>query len=337
MKYQQEKEILAQMQLLNDLVQNQDKQIQELKKQVAGVDEEEEKLRDECLKADLKAFHSRPKWERVQVYKNDDEYTQEWLEHWEEDPRLLKYRENRDGKSESDTTEPKPKSKPKSKSEPKPKSKPKRISEQREEVKGYVEQGYSLTDIETFTGVDNSTISVWINKFKWNRNLRDGTDRAVSSLPSKYITKDIASMEVTSERRVEWEPFVNEEKLIAWFKENNVIDEESEMWQKDVASEYAAYVGLDNISQDIESYDQMTKCSRLSERYYQKLGNVIRSLIKQEVLHKETGTLRSWQTYGDVLDEDGEPVIGDDGYILQELKGRASRMNILYLNLEMVQ
>ena len=104
MKYRQEKEILAQMQLLNDLVQSQDKKIQELQKQAAGVDEQEEKLRDECLAADLKAFHSRPKWERVQVYKNDDEYTQEWLEHWEEDPRLLKYRENRDGK----TTELKP-------------------------------------------------------------------------------------------------------------------------------------------------------------------------------------------------------------------------------------
>ncbi len=333
MKYSEQRELIAQMQLLNDRLDQQDQkhaeEIRELKLQFAGVDEEEEKLKADCLEADLKAFHSRPKWERVQHYKNDDEYTQEWLEHWEEDPRLLKYRQNRD---EESATEPKPKSKPQPKPKPKSKPKPIRTKSLHKMVKEYAQQGYSLKDIEELTGIDSSTVSEWIIKFEWERGLPRGKTWAVSRLGTNNGV--IPSLEVTSGSSVVWDSFVTKENLIAWFKENNVIDEESEMWQKDVASEFAAYVGFDNIHYDMESHEQVSRCGSLSRRYYQKLGKVITPLIKEGVLHKEIGVRKTWQAYEDVKDEEGEPVLDDSGFVVQELLPRATRMNILYLNME---
>ena len=72
---------------------------------VLGIDEEEEKLKEDCLKEDLKAFLKLRRWDRDQIAKDEKDYEEKWVERWEEDPRLVNYRENRDGKA--DTIKPK--------------------------------------------------------------------------------------------------------------------------------------------------------------------------------------------------------------------------------------
>jgi hypothetical protein len=335
MKYSEQRELQAQIQLLNDRLDQQDQkhaeEMRELKLQFAGVDEEEEKLKADCLETDLKAFHSRPKWERVQHYKNDEEYTQEWLEHWEDDPRLLKYRENRDGKS---ATEPKPKSEFTRKSEQR--IEPKRREDVQQEVKLLVEDGMCLTDIEELTGVHHTTVCQWIQNFKWDRNLPEGLDRGISRLHGALL--DPSLMDVNDTSRVVWGKYVNEPKVIEWFKENNVIDQESEKWQIEVAVGFAGFVGLDNIKEDIEGKDQIKSFGYLSSKYYKKLAKVIIKLVKRGVLHKAEGRRGSaWINYEDVLDEYGEPVLDHNGNVVQQEELRCARMNLLHLNLEMVQ
>lgn len=337
MKYTEAKELQAQIQLLNDIVQaqnitqlNQDKKIQELEKQAAGVDEQEEKLRDECLEADLKSWNGLPK--QLRHYRNQDEFEKEWVAIWEEDPRLLEYREKK-----VETALPTP-TKPKSDTIHKrkhPTGDPKRIVVVRKEVQHLVGQGYSFKDIGTLTGVGKSTISNWTRKYGWDRNLPDGAVTGKTRLAPLDVVeaKQIPLITSPSKLRMVWKDVVNEEKIISWFKENNVTDEDSEMWNKDIAAQYAAYVGLDEISRDIASNDRIGNCSSMSNKYYNKLGKVNAVLVGQGVLNKTLGHTNTWQVYGDVLGEDGEPVIGDDGYVLQELKPRASRMNIFYLNL----
>lgn len=335
MKYKEEKDLLAQMQLLTDRLDQQDQkhaaEIRELKAQFLEVDEEEEKLKADCLEADLKAFHSRPKWERVSAYKNDEEYTQEWLEHWEDDPRLLKYRENRDGKS---ATETKPKSKPKSKPNTELTRKSKRIGDLQQEVKVLVEKGYPITDVEELTGIHYSTVARWIQKFGWDRNLPAGVIHPQTRLQGR---RHIPSLDVHDTEHVQWQEYINEEKVIEWFLVNNVTDSVSEMWQIDVAVDYAGFVGLDKIQEDIEGKGQVNQFAHLSSRYYKKLRKVIVPLIKRGVINKTVGIRQSWVVYEDVKDEDGELVYDDNGFVMQDRELRSAKMNLLHLNLETIQ
>tara|TARA_R110002020_G_scaffold376890_2_gene587976 strand:+ start:430 stop:1374 length:945 start_codon:yes stop_codon:yes gene_type:complete len=314
MKYRQEKEILAQMQLLNDLVQSQDEKIQELQKQAAGVDEEEEKLKADCLEADLKAFHSRPKWERVQVYKNDDEYTQEWLEHWEEDPRLLKYRENRDGK----TTELKPQKE--------------EIEEEyldiHQDVRELLEKGHTYAQISKATGVSLSTIGVWKKRFGWKK-------KSVSEV-RKLVNQNLKPYKMSGQR-ANWHNVMDTKRIKKFFIENKVYSENTRLDSLEVASQYAESVGLDDISQEINRYWKVNDLRGKTLNYYKELQVRLNILATEGVLVKYLLQTNAWTTYVDVLDEDGEPVIGDDGVVETELQGRCKSINTWYMNKEDIQ
>jgi len=330
MKYTEAKELQAQIQLLNDLLQSQDEKIQELQKQAAGVDEEEEKLKEDCLEADLKAFRSRPKWERVQVYKNEDLFTNDWLEHWEEDPRLLKYRENRDGK----TTELKPHTHPRHSVDhlTKPHTHPTKegIEEEyleiHQDVRKLMEKGNTYAQISKATGVGVSTIGVWKKRFGWKK-------KSVSEV-RKLVNKNLKPYKKQSKQRADWHNVMDAERIKKFFIENKVVGENTRLDSLEVASQYAESVGLDDISQEINRYWKVNDLRGKTLNYYKELQVRLNVLATEGVLVKYLLQTNPWTTYVDVLDEDGNQMVGEDGLVMTELQGRCKSINTWYLNKE---
>ena len=312
MKYTEAKELQAQIQLLNDLLQSQDKKIQELQKQAAGVDEEEEKLIAEWLAVDLKSWISLPK--KLRHYRNQDEFEKEWFEILEDDPRLLKYRENRDGK----TTELKPQKE--------------EIEEEyldiHQDVRELLEKGHTYAQISKATGVSLSTIGVWKKRFGWKK-------KSVSEV-RKLVNKNLKPYKKESKQRANWHNVMDTKRIKKFFIENKVYSENTRLDSLEVASQYAESVGLDDISQEINRYWKVNDLRGKTLNYYKELQVRLNILATEGVLVKFLLQTNPWTTYVDVLDEDGNQMVGEDGLVMTELQGRCKSINTWYMNKEMV-
>tara|TARA_R100001143_G_scaffold21406_3_gene22661 strand:- start:1033 stop:2139 length:1107 start_codon:yes stop_codon:yes gene_type:complete len=329
--------------------------VNSLQREISGPSEEEilkleaeEKMKileaeyqDKCLKADMKLHSQLPK--HMRLYKNDSEFEKEWLPYWKDDERLTVFRQKQGIKQEKGlAAEPIKKSTLEKVVEDIPtptevykKNRDKdyrRRSEIQEEIRVLVGLAYTYADIEKITGVSKRTIGSWVSKNGWDRNLPEGRIQGairphLKTVESKHTPQ--------SNLRIVWGEWINETKVIEWFKQEEIISEEVDMWSIEIAESFARYVGLDDISDDFASVDQIAKLSRTSQNYYAKLKKVMWGLTEKGVLVSRMCYYDSYCYTGDKLDEDGNQIIDPkNGSVVQEIKPRASRMNVYYLNLD---
>ena len=317
--------------------------VNSLQREISGPSEEEilkleaeEKMKileaeyqDKCLKADMKLHSQLPK--HMRLYKNDSEFEKEWLPYWKDDERLTVFRQKQGIKQEKGlAAEPIKKSTPKKAVENIPPPLGEHYRRQRE-VKALVELSYTYADIERLTGVPKSTVGALVTKNGWDRNLPEGRIQGIIHPHLKTVESKHTPQ---SNVRIVWAEWINETKVIEWFKQEEIISREVDMWSIDIAESFARYVGLDDISDDFASVDQITKLSRTSQNYYAKLQKLMWSLTNKGVLVSRMCYYDSYCYTGDKLDEDGNQIIDEDGSVVQEVKPRASRMNVYYLNLD---
>lgn len=325
----------------------------EKKLEKEGHAEEIELYKQKCLKADLNLHSQLPK--HMRMYKNDSEFEKGWLPHWEDDERLkifieeldIKLNTSKDNRLITEEQDQMVKAVSESLQKPnlwkgnKPQKKkaveniPPPLGEEyrrKKEVQALVELSYTYADIERLTGVPKSTVGTLVRRNGWNRNLPEERIQGIirphlKTVKSKHIPE--------SNLRIVWGEWINETRVIEWFKQEGIISREVDMWSIDIAESFARYVGLDDISDDFASVDQITKLSRTSQNYYAKLQKLMKSLTDKGVLFSRLSYYNSYCYTGDKLDEDGNQIIDpNDGSVVQEIKPRASRMNLHYLNLD---
>jgi len=300
----------------------------------------EAEYQDKCLKDDLKVYNKQRK--EFRLFKNQEEYVKTWIPLWDTDERLTVFRQKQGIKQQKGlAAEPIKKSTPKKAVEDIPtptedykKNRDKdyrRRSEIQEEIRTLVGLAYTYADIEKITGVSKRTIGSWVTKNGWDRNLPEGRIQGairphLKTVESKHTPQ--------SNLRIVWGEWINETRVIEWFKQEGIISEEVDMWSIEIAESFARYVDLDDISDDFASVDQIAKLTRTSQNYYSKLKKVMWSLTEKGVLVSRMCYYDSYCYTGDKLDEDGNQIIDEDGSVVQEVKPRASRMNVYYLNLD---
>jgi len=334
----------VQMKLLIQSNMDLAKTVNSLQREISGPSEEEilkleaeEKMKileaeyqDKCLKADMKLHSQLPK--HMRLYKNDSEFEKEWLPYWKDDERLTVFRQKQGIKQEKGlAAEPIKKSTPKKAVEDIPPPLGEDYRRQRE-VQALVELSYTYADIERLTGVPKSTVGSLVRRNGWDRNL---PEERIQGIIRPHLKTVKSKHTPQSNVRIVWGEWINETKVIEWFKQEEIISEEVDMWSIEIAESFARYVGLDDISDDFASVDQITKLSRTSQNYYAKLQKLMRSLTEKGVLVSRMCYYDSYCYTGDKLDEDGNQIIDpNDGSVVQEIKPRASRMNVYYLNLD---
>lgn len=289
----------------------------------------EAEYQDKCLKDDLKVYNKQRK--EFRLFKNQEEYVKTWIPLWDTDERLTVFRQKQGIKQQKGlAAEPIKKSTPKKAVENIPPPLGEHYRRQRE-VKALVELSYTYADIERLTGVPKSTVGTLVRRNGWDRNL---PEERIQGIIHPHLKTVKSKHTPQSNVRIVWAEWINETKVIEWFKQEEIISREVDMWSIDIAESFARYVGLDDISDDFASVDQITKLSRTSQNYYAKLQKLMKSLTDKGVLVSRLGYYNSYCYTGDKLDEDGNQIIDEDGSVMQEVKPRASRMNLHYLNVD---
>jgi len=291
----------------------------------------EAEYQDKCLKDDLKVYNKQRK--EFRLFKNQEEYVKTWIPLWDSDERLTVFRQKQGIKQQKGlAAEPIKKSKPSLKKAVK--NIPPPLGEEyrrKKEVQALVELSYTYADIERLTGVPKSTVGTLVRRNGWDRNL---PEERIQGIIRPHLKTIESKHTPQSNTRIIWEEWINETRVIEWFKQEEIISREVDMWSIDIAESFARYVGLDTISDEFASVDQITKLSRTSQNYYAKLQKLMKSLTDKGVLVSRLGYYNSYCYTGDKLDEDGKQIIDEDGSVVQEVKPRASRMNLHYLNLD---
>jgi len=317
--------------------------VNSLKREISGPSEEEilkleaeEKMKileaeyqDKCLKDDLKVYNKQRK--EFRLFKNQEEYVKTWIPLWDTDERLTIFRQKQGIKQQKGlAAEPIKKSTPKKAVENIPPPLGEDYRRQRE-VQALVELAYTYADIERITGVPKSTVGTLVRRNGWDRNL---PEERIQGIIRPHLKTVKSKHTPQSNTRIIWKEWINETRVMEWFKQEEIISREVDMWSIDIAESFARYVDLDDISDDFASVDQIAKLTRTSQNYYAKLQKLMKSLTDKGVLVSRMCYYDSYCYTGDKLDEDGNQIIDEDGSVVQEVKPRASRMNVYYLNLD---